>query len=107
MKLVPAWGDNQWLLCQLSDLFLDRNKTPKFACIEIIYVTATHVIRAFAACGRRPFKRILAQVHNGRHVGCDLFSRPSPWLLEELILEIIDADSSEMRSAKVKDFMSR
>jgi len=48
----------------------------------------------------------LADVDNGRHIGCRFFARPSIGLHEELILEIIDTESAEMRTGEVKDLTS-
>ena len=70
---------------------LYQDETPEFAGHEVVYVTATIIVERFAADRRRALKRILANVHDSRHIGRDFLSGPTIWLLKELELEVIDA----------------
>ena len=92
-------------MASLPTVLLDQDESPELAGIEVVHVAPAHVVRALAADGRRPLERILAEVHDGRHVGRDLFARPAPGLLEELELEVIDADGAEVRPAEVEEFV--
>lgn len=55
---------------------------------------------AAASCAAGPF------FLNCGHVGRDLFPGPSIRLLDELILEVIDANRAQVRAAKVEEFMA-
>src|SRR6185312_17538695 len=60
-----------------------------------------------AADGRRPLKRVLADVHDRRHVGRDLLARPAVGLLYELVFEIIDPDRTEISLGEIENFVAR
>ena len=81
-------------LRQRRHVLLHEDKAPELAGIKVIHVAAAHVVGRFAAGPRRSLERILADVDDRRHVGGHLFAGPAERLLEELELEIVDADGA-------------
>jgi hypothetical protein len=92
---------------QLGHSLLNHDKAPELACIEIVSVAKRAIVYAFAAEIRRALEWILAEVCNRGHVGIDFLARPAPWLLQELELEIIDTNRTQLWSAEIEKFVSR
>ena len=92
---------------ELAHCLLNDDEAPELARIEVIHVASTHIIQTLAANGRRAFEGILAQIHDRRHVGGDFLTGPAPRLLDELKLEVIDANGTELRSTEVEELMAR
>ena len=90
---------------QFGYLLLNQHKAPELATKEVVHVTTTHVIHALTADRWRPLERVLADVDYGGHIGGGFLSRPPVWLLEELKLEVIQAQGSEMRTCKIQELM--
>ena len=86
---------------KLHNGFLHHDEAPELARIEIVHISTAQIIEAFTADRRRPFERILPEVDDGRHVGGDLFSRPSVGLLDELKLEVINSNGAEVGSTEI------
>jgi hypothetical protein len=94
-------------LRELKDAFLHHDETPEFASVSHSCNPPAEVVQAFASDRRSAFEGVLPNVHDRWHVGGDLFTRPAPWLLNELKFEVIDANSAEMRAAEVEEFVVR
>src|SRR6185437_7710738 len=69
-------------LREVRYLFLNPDKAPELPREKVIHVAASAVIEAFAAHRRCALERILAQVHDGRHVARYLFAGPAIGLLQ-------------------------
>src|SRR5262249_41844809 len=92
-------------LGQPADLLLNQNEPPEFATHEVIHVAAASIVQTLLTSYWRPLERVLADVHNGRHIGGEFLPRPPVRLLAELELEVIVAKRTEMRTGKVEDLM--
>ena len=92
-------------LRQLRHLLLHEDEAPELAGIEVVHVAAAQCRWRLAADRRRSLERILADVDDVGHVGRHLFARPAVGLLEELELEVVDAEGAELRPAEVEQFV--
>ena len=59
----------------------------------------------FTANTQWALEQILWDVRERRHAGCDLLSGPTKWLLEELELEVIDAQGAQVPPTEVENFI--
>src|SRR6516225_6910963 len=81
-------------LRKLCHLLLHPHKAP-----------SSLIVQRLTASRRRPLERILTDVDGRWHVRVHLLSRPTIGLLKKNVLEIVEPDSAELRSAEVEDFM--
>src|SRR5271155_4198059 len=88
---------------EFPDVLLHHYKPPELARIEIVHIASTEIVQGFTPNSRCPLEWILPQVHDSRHIGRDLLSRPAVGLLIELVLEVIDTYSAEQRAAEVEN----
>src|SRR5262249_11643858 len=93
-------------LRKLEHRLLHHHEAPELARHEVIHIAPAHVVQTFATKIRGPLERILTQVHDARHVGRDLLSRPTPGLLDELELKVVDPDRPKVRSPEVENLMT-
>src|SRR5262249_35045304 len=91
---------------QLLDKLLDQHEPPELACVEVVAVAERATVGRLAANARRALERILPNVDHAGHVGRGLLSGPAIGLLVELELEVIEPDSTEVRSAEVEHLMA-
>ena len=104
--LAPASEDTSTAVCcELGHRLLHDDEAPELASVELVHVTAAHLVQRFAADGRSALEGILAEVHDRGHVRRDLLAGPAVWLLVELEFEIINPDRAEVRATKIEDFM--
>src|SRR6516225_2445234 len=92
---------------ELRYRLLNHNKAPEFARHEVHSVAPGTGEGTLPAEGREAFERILPEVGDRGHVGVDLLTRPAIWLLQELKLEIIDANGTELGAAEVEQLVAR
>src|SRR4030095_13164244 len=92
---------------QFLHLFLNAHEPPELARKEVIHIAPALVVEALLADRRSPLEWILTEVHHSRHVRRHLRARPTLRLLEELELEVADANGSQVRATEVEEFLSR
>src|SRR5262245_19223385 len=85
---------------------MDENEPPELSGIEIVHIASTEIVEALGVDGGRPLEGILANIHHARHVGRDLPAGPTAGLAEELELEIIEPQGSQVRPREVEELMA-
>jgi hypothetical protein len=85
---------------------LNDDKAPELAGGKVIPIAKGAIVRGFPTQVRKTLEGILTNVDDGRHVGGDLLTWPAPRLLQELKLEVIDAERAKMRSREVKELVT-
>ena len=75
---------------------MNKNESPKFSRIELVHIAAPKPVKDSPLDRRRPLERILADVDDRRHIGCDLLPWPTVRLLIELEFEIINPNGAKM-----------
>src|SRR6266545_1293032 len=82
------------------------SSAPELPGEELIQVAGRTGVQRLAASSRRALEGILANVDHSGHVGRKLFARPAVGLCVERELEIIEAKSTQARTAEVEDFVA-
>src|SRR5215469_18346651 len=93
-------------LREFGHFLLHHHKPPKLARIKVVREALGRIIEGLSSERRRPLERVLPNVHHDRHIGSGFLSRPSPWLLEENILEVIDAKRSQVRPTEIEQLVT-
>lgn len=77
---------------KLGDFLLNADEPPELARKEVVHVASTLIIEALLTNRWCPLERILTDVDHGGHVSRYLAAGPALRLLEELELEVIEAN---------------
>src|SRR5262249_10116864 len=83
-----------------------QDEAPELTCVKVVAVAEGASVRRLATNTRRALERILANVDHRGHVRSGLFARPAPGLLEELELEVVDANRAQLRAAEVEQLVA-
>ena len=102
LVLASVVNQSPFLQAPLPSVVLERTASPRGEVVEVGKGTSVsrHTLR-------RALERVPAKIDYRRHVGSDLFPRPSIRLVEEYDLQIIDTDRTEVRAPEVEQLVAR
>src|SRR5581483_11446221 len=92
-------------LGQVRHPLLDEDEPPELPGEEVVPVAERPGQRRLAADHREPLERVLTDVHDPGHVGDHLRPGPALRLREELELEVVDAQRTQLRSGEVEELV--
>src|SRR5208283_791043 len=92
--------------CKLTHSLLHEDKSPELARHEVIHVSRRASVECFAADVRQALEGILPDVYHRRHISFQFLSWPAIGLLDELELEVIDAERTEFGAGEVEELMT-